>query len=48
MVDALGDRLGAILGDEDERSRMVAFRDWAADLYDALGDACWAEISSAT
>jgi len=48
VVDGLGDRLGAILGDEDERSRMVAFRDWAADLYDALGDACWAEISPAS
>lgn len=42
-VDALGARLHGILHDGDERCAAVAFRDWAADFYDALGAAAAAD-----
>jgi alkylation response protein AidB-like acyl-CoA dehydrogenase len=38
VVDALGDRLGAIARDADPIAQAVGFQDWAADLYDAFGD----------
>ncbi len=41
----LGDRLGALFAERDPKASMLAFRDWAGDLYDALGAAAWAAAS---
>ncbi len=43
-ADGLGDRLGEVLRDADPMSSMLAFRDWAGDLYDALGEAAWSDV----
>jgi acyl-CoA dehydrogenase len=42
----LGARLGSILGDANPRSALVAFRDWAGDLYDALGARAYDEVNA--
>ncbi len=42
-VEALGARLHDILHTPEERGAAVAFRDWAADFYDALGAAAAAD-----
>ena len=41
---SLGTHLGEILADGDPRSAMLAFRDWAGELYDAVGRVAWRAV----
>ncbi len=38
VADPLAARLGPLLREEDAVAQALGFRDWAADLYDAIGD----------
>jgi len=40
QAQVLGLRLGAILADPDERSKMVGFEGWATEFYDLFGAVC--------
>jgi acyl-CoA dehydrogenase len=43
----LASALGDALRDPDPRASTLAFKDWAHDFYDALGDAAFARLTSA-
>ena len=46
QVQDLGIRLGAILADPDERTKMVAFEGWATEFYDLFGAVCSAAVEA--
>lgn len=46
QAQVLGLRLGAILADPDERSKMVAFEGWATEFYDLFGAVCSAAVEA--
>jgi alkylation response protein AidB-like acyl-CoA dehydrogenase len=48
VVGPLGDRLGELLGDPDKSAQILAFRDWARDFYDALGELAWHRAAGET